>query len=150
MIDNFAELLKDLGSHINVGLHVDRHGVCRIVVDQKFFVQIEHDPLKGRVLLVSMITEIGPGKFRENVLKEALKANGVFPRTGILAYVEKNNNLSLHDYYSLVEFKIEKFAEYLTSFIEKVNFWKTQVESGTVPSVISTPSNLPPPPLFRK
>ncbi len=150
MIDNFAEILKDLGSLINVPLHVDRHGVCKIVVDQKFFVQIEHDPLRGRVLLVSMITEIPPGKFRENVLREALKANGSFPRTGTLAYVERNNNLSLHDYYNLVEFKIDKFAEYITSFIEKVYFWKTHIENGTIPSVISAPSPLPSSPFFRK
>ncbi len=148
-MDNFTDLLRELGAIVNVPLHPDKHGVCKVMIDRKFSIQIEYDPMKNRLLFLSFITEIPPGKFRENVLKEALKANGVFPRTGTLGLAERTNQLTLHDYYYLIEVKADKLADYLTSFIEKVNFWKTQIESGNVPSVVTTSSKNRPPPFLK-
>ncbi len=149
-MDNFADILKGLGEVINVPLHPDKHGLCKIVISHRFSVQIEYDPLRDRLLFISFIIEILPGKFRENVLREALKANGMVPRTGTLSYLEKNAMLVLSDYYYLKELKIDKLAEYFSSFVEKVDFWKTHLERGTVPNIVKSPSKELPSPFFKR
>lgn len=132
-MDRFEELLDQFGRLINVVLRPDRNQACRLTFNKTLQVQLEYDIAKEKILIASLIAEIPPGKFRENILREALKANNLYPRTGTLGYSERHNKLALFDFLSVHGLTAEKLSAYLTPFVEKANFWRTSIESGIVP-----------------
>jgi hypothetical protein len=129
-MDRFEELLKELGGIINAPLHPDKHRVCKLNVNNYLHIQLEHDAVKERLLIATFLCEIPAGKFRENVLKDALKANTIYPRIGTLCYSERNNQLSLFEYFSFYDLTAAKLSEYLNKFIDRAMLWKTAVEKG--------------------
>lgn len=133
-MDRFDELLNELGKVLGVALHIDKHNACRLNINNFIHIQLEQDIMKDRVLFACYLCDIPPGKFREIVLKEALKANYIYPRLGTFAYAERNNKLTLFDYLPIPGLNGEKMASFLFQFIEKASTWKQAVESGTTPS----------------
>jgi len=129
-MDRFEEFLKELGRQIDVPLHPDTRRICRINVNQALHVQLEYDEGKERVLFATFLCDIPPGKFREEVFKEALKANGVFPRAGTLGFSDRNNKMALFDSLSIHERVGEKTTAFLFSFIETARQWKEAIEGG--------------------
>jgi hypothetical protein len=128
--DRFEELLKELGDALGVPLHPDKRRVCKLHINQELHVQIECDLAKGEVLLGCFACEIPPGKYRENILKEALKANHHFPRTAVLAYSAKNNQLALFHTLSLHQLSGKTLADQLERFVEMAHAWKISIEQG--------------------
>lgn len=138
-MDRFEELLKELGKILGIPLHVDKNNACRLNINNILHIQLEQDPVKGRLLVACYICDIPPGKFREITLKEALKANYLYPRVGTLAYAERNNKLTLFEYLPFLELTGEKLSVFLFQFIEKANTWREAIESGRTPQL--TPVN---------
>jgi hypothetical protein len=135
-MDRFDQLLKELGDLINLPLHLDTHRVCKLNVSNLLHIHIEPDASRERILIATFITDIPAGKYRENILKEALKSNGLYPRIGTLGFCERNNQLSLFEYVSQISLTTQHFADILAEFIEKGVAWKRAIESGgTPPSV---------------
>lgn len=132
-LDRFEELLKELGRLIDQPLHPDKHLVCRLNVNNTIHLQIEHDARKDRLLIATFICEVPAGKFRENILKEALKSNAPYARTGTLAFSERNNQLALFAYLPFQYITAQKLADFLSVFIEKALGWKQGIESGNLP-----------------
>ena len=100
MINRFEEILQLLGQSLNLPLQVDANNACAIQIKQNLIVQLQPDPSQEKLLIGCQIIQVPPGKFRENVLKEALKANGLpDPRVGIFAYIARNNTLFLFQEY---------------------------------------------------
>lgn len=133
MSDRFALLIGDLGTLIAVPLHLDHKRCCRLNIDNQLHLSIEEEGQKDRVLVAAFVAEIPPGKFRENVLRETLKENTLYPRIGTFAYSERNNSLTLfsHAYYPGLHG--DNFADFLGAFIEKALSWKTGIETGQLP-----------------
>jgi hypothetical protein len=129
-MDRFEEILKELGRIIDVPLHPDKNRLCKLNVSNALHVQIESDENKERILIASFICDIPAGKFRENILKDALKANYLYPRIGTLAYSERNNRLTLFEYAPYSNLNGEKFADILAQFIERANSWRIAIERG--------------------
>jgi hypothetical protein len=130
MIDRFQEVLNQLSLLLDTPLYPDKKGACKLKVNENLYVQIEFQPEKQRLLLMSFICEIPPGKFRENVFKHALKTHYPMPDGGILSYSEKNNQLCLFDFLSLEYISGQKILEALYPFITKAQTWRSSVESG--------------------
>ncbi len=135
-MDRFEEILKDLGTALGIPLHPDRRGACRLNINDVMRVQIEFQPDKEQVLLACMICEIPPGKFRENILKDALRANWPYPTNGILSYSEKNNNLSLFEHIPTANISGQKLLDVLNAFIAKADSWRKGVESGQTSTLL--------------
>ena len=72
---SFHDLIAELGEYIGEDLKVDLNMACSLEINNLIKVQIELDSPGEKILLMSLITELPPGKFRENILKDALKAN---------------------------------------------------------------------------
>lgn len=136
-MDRFRELLLDLGDLIGIDLLPDRRGACKLFMDEKCYVQIEYQPQKERLLLACMIAEIPPGKFRETVLKDGLKANWPSPNCGTLCYSDKNNKLCLFEFVPLEYLNADKFFSILNRFTEKALSWQSGVEKGQTGSLVS-------------
>jgi hypothetical protein len=128
---NFPDLIHELGEFIGEELKTDQNNACCLEINQTLKVQIELDGPGERILLISLITELPPGKFRENILKDSLKANYLAEeKTGTLSYVERENCLVLFHY--LYTFSITKdiLYENLMKFIERATAWHKAIESG--------------------
>src|SRR3990167_7864279 len=130
-MDRLDTLLKELSILLDLSLHTDARGVSAFSVNDRLKVQIELDPGGEKVLVVCSICEIHPGKFRENVLREALKENNEPPPDkGIFAYLARTNSLILFEYLFLHEMTGLKMADFLAEFIEKGEAWYNAVLAG--------------------
>lgn len=145
-MDRFQELLWDLGELIELPLHIDKNNACKLLLDEKLEVQLEMDVDGERLLVASFISEIPPGKFRENVLKEGLKMNNMYHPFGSFAYLEKSNSLILHQYLQTDSLSREKLVEHLESFIEEAEEWRAALANGSAaPSKYQSQEHKPPP-----
>ncbi len=140
MIDRFEELLHELGPELGTTLHPDRKGACTLKINEIFHLQIECDAHQENLLVATFICDIPPGKYRENILKDALKANGPFPVSGTLAYSDRNNKLVLFSYFRLAGLTGKKLAEFLAAFVDKANQWRIGIETGHTSHLVSTAS----------
>jgi len=131
MTDPFEALIHQLGISLNVSLHVDRHHACTLQVHQKLRVQIQVDAALEKLWVAAFVAELLPGKFRENVLCEALKANHLEdPRTGIFGFISMNNYLTLHQGYPFSSIDAEKLTNYVAGFIDYATIWQETIEKG--------------------
>jgi len=145
-MDVFQELLWDLGELVDLPLHVDKNNACKLLLNEKLAVQLEMDRDGERLLVASFISEIPPGKFRENVLKDALKVNSSYHPFGSFAYLEKNNQLILHQYLNTSDLSAEKLAKHLEVFIEEAEEWRAALASGaSAPIKYHSHEHKPPP-----
>jgi hypothetical protein len=131
MIDRFQEILHALGEELNIPLEPDRNHACAIQVKPGLIVQLESDLSQEKLLILSPIIEVPPGKFRENVLREGLKSNALpDPRIGILSYIPKINKLVLFQYYPFDILTAERLAGLLGAFIETAGKWRDAITTG--------------------
>jgi len=130
-MDKFEELLNELGNILGVSLHPDQMHSCTILIDEKMKLQLEMQKNKENLLLGAHICVVEPGRFRENVLGEALKTNNLsYPQVGTLGYSAYNNQLALFDVLSVDEMTGQKLADYLSLFIAKALEWRDAIEAG--------------------
>lgn len=133
--DLFEVLLQELGKAMNIeDLTPDSNNTCLIRFKVGLDIQIEPWQ-KGEFLLIGCpVAVIPPGRFRENVFREALKANALpLPRYGAFAYVASSQKLVLYSMLSLRELTGEKIAAFLAPFMEKALTWKQTIDRGDVP-----------------
>lgn len=142
MIDRFVELLVELSTELGVELYPDKKGACQLVIEDTLHVQLEPDARGESLLMATFICDIPPGKYRENILRDALKSNNPFPQVGTLAYSDRNNKLSLFSYLPFIELTGSKLAEHLNKFIDKANQWRSGVENGNTSHLV-TPAAKP-------
>ncbi len=141
MMDRFEQILTELSVQLGISLHPDKHRACKLKINDNIHVQIECDLQKEAILVAAFIVEIPAGKFCEEILKEALKANDQVPRLATLAFSERNRNLALYTYIPFIEISGEKLASFLAEFIKIVEEWRAAILSGRpTPSSTSTPS----------
>ncbi len=128
---NFHDLIHELGEFVGEDLKVDPNQSCCIEVNQILKIQIELDPSGEKILLMTKIIELPPGKFRESVLKDALKANFLAEeKEGILSYLERQNTLVLcKDLYTHAITR-DILYSHLIQFIERASKWQSSIEAG--------------------
>jgi hypothetical protein len=141
MINRFDALLGELEAELGTPLYPDKIGACKLNVNEEFHVQLESDPHEENLLVATFICEIPPGKLRENILRDALKANFPFPQTGTLAYSDRNNQLTLFAYLPFAALTGRKLGEFLNLFLEKAKGWRTAVNTGQTSSLIPSAPN---------
>lgn len=129
-MDRFSQLLYDLGLEIGEKLYPDRNRICKINYRHLLHVQLEFNDSKEQLLIALFLCDVPPGKYRETLLKEALKANDEFPRIGILSYSDRNNQLALHDNLDAQHLTGPKLFQFLEAFLKKGLAWKEAVEKG--------------------
>lgn len=135
--DLFGTLLQELGVQLQIpNLQADRNNSCLIRLKDGLQIQLELDRLSQFLILGSDLGEISYGKYRENIFREALKANGMpYPLNGILAYSQRTNHLILFEKISVRELTGEKLMFNLVPFTEKARLWKDALSRNEVPSL---------------
>lgn len=133
----FESLLEELGHTLDIpDLRPDSNHSCLINYPDDFKVQIEMDPMGHSVMLGCDLGPIPTGRYRENLFREALKANGMpAPHHGILAFSNKTEHLVLFEYLNTQDLTGDRIADALAPFIEKAKLWKDSLAKGEIPVV---------------
>ena len=133
--DRFGALLEELGTAMKIKLAPDTHGACRIRFRDKLEVTLSPDNVGEFLNIVIEIGNPGEGKYRENVFREALKANGLpEPRNGILCFGTKKNILLLCDSISFEDIHGQRLADIIQTLAQKARQWKESLSRGEIPS----------------
>lgn len=131
MINQFEELLHALGKVFHLSLHIDRSNACSIQIHENLIIQLQLDVSQENLWIFSKLFEVPPGKFRENILTEALKANALpDPRTGVFGYLAATNQLALFQKYPLSILTGERLSGFIGAFLEMADSWRTAIANG--------------------
>lgn len=141
-MDIFDELLKGLSPHLGLSLYRDTHNSCCLLIGEKLNVRIAPDN-QGRLVVYAFLEELGPGKFREEVLKEGLKANKLLLAGGVLGYSGKNGFLTLQQLWP-IEISSAKLFEAFLQFVEYALQWQTSLLQGKTSPLTLTPKTAEP------
>ena len=151
MTSDFEELLTELGQFFHLDLHLDIHYACTIQVHPSLTVQLQLDSTEEHLFLFSPLIETPPGKFRENILREALKTNDQpEPNRGVLCYIASTNHLALYHSFPMHILDGERLAGILGAFLEMAESWQEAIKNGqSTPQPIEQ-SGTPPNPFGLK
>lgn len=135
----FETLLQELGRTEVIpiqDLHPDRNNSCLIRLKGGLEIQIELDGRQERLIIGCDLGAVSTGRYREEVFREALKANGLpYPRWGDFAYSQKSDHLILFQKMHTRDLTGEKVADFLTHFLEKAFQWRDALQRNEVPVV---------------
>jgi len=114
-------------------LQMDQSHACSLRIHENFTIQLQLDPTQEHCWIFSKIVEVPPGKFRENVFQETLKANGqADPRPAIFCYLSQTNQLALYQKYPLSTLNGENLAGFIGAFLQVGELWQKAIVSGQV------------------
>lgn len=136
--DLFGAILQEIGRSFNVNLQPDVNNSCLLKLLNGLTIQMEIDK-QGRYFIIgSDLGAVPTGRYRENLFKEALRANGMpAPRHGNFAYSKQKDHLLLIEMVPLKNINGEKIKAILQPFGEKAINWKSAIEKGEIPLVTS-------------
>ncbi len=130
MESRFEEIIHNLSKKIEVDLSIEKDNIISIMVDEKLFIQLEADLDEDKLLIFSSIANLSAGKFRENVLINALKENNKFDFEYTFAYLEEDNALALFTYLNFEDINPEMLNQTLAGFVDISLLWKDAVDTG--------------------
>ncbi len=136
-MNKFEELIKELGAILHIPLEAENGIACKLNIEQILHVQLEYEESKQEILIASFLASIPAGKFREETLLAALKANHDIDSLGSFAYSDKNTMLALQLYLP-ISITAEELNQKLKEFIEKGKKWKEAVDQGRI-ELVSKP-----------
>jgi hypothetical protein len=139
MKSRFEEILIELGTALEIELHPDHNGACKLSVSNAPSIQIEYNEVQQALLIASFLAEVPPGKFRENTFKTALKSNQEQPQTARLGFCTQTNQLALFQFIPIQSLTVTMLQTALAQFIDKAIAWKKGIETGDLLSLF-TPS----------
>lgn len=135
MKEEFASILDEVGKVLNLKLAPDKNNACQIKYATGLSMIIQVDAASERMLFVSDLGTPPPGRYREDLFREALKANGLPPpRQGIFSYSKKKDSLCLFDSLPLGDLTGQKVVDFITPFIAKAELWRKAIPNGEIPS----------------
>jgi len=147
-MDLFDDLLKELSTIIGLSLHRDNFDACCLQIGERLRVHIAPDK-KRHIVVYVFLEDLGPGKFREEVLKEGLKANSLLLPGGVLGYSGKNGYLSLHQFFE-EDTTSAKLYEGILSLVDYAIQWQAALSQGKTTPLSLTPKSSSPSPLGLK
>jgi hypothetical protein len=147
MVD-FDELIEGLAEALNAPIHPDINSVVTMLVEGKVKVQLEPDKKGDFFLIGAYIGELPPGKFREHILKDALKINfNAGKNLGILSYMGKHNSLMLHRKIHLESLTVDELIKHIKHITVRAKKWQDAMDIGhtspddEIPKITDTPGN---------
>ena len=133
----FEEFIHTLSIGLNLPLTAEKGILCKLQIDEKLSLYLQYDEANDLLLIGCLVGEIPPGKFRENVLKEALKQNAYYPRIANLCYTEKGNKLAFYTHKSFERIDAQTASHLIESYIAYGMSWHTAIQTGNLSMVIS-------------
>lgn len=127
----YEDVLAELGDELDIDVEADLHGICTLMINEKVKVQLEVDVTGESILMAALVTELPPGKFRERILKDALKANyRAEENHGVLSYTGPDNALVLALTIPMHGLNGKELYEHLSIFVERATGWQNAIDEG--------------------
>ncbi len=127
----FVDLLEQLAEEFGTDLRPDLHGICLLLINEKLKVQLEVDVTGENLLMACLVSELPPGRFRENILKNALKANHLIEENfGTLSYTGPDNALVLSTNLLMHGLTGRELYEFLSIFVGRATAWQKAIDEG--------------------
>lgn len=138
--DNFGMLLEELSQALKIEkLTPDSHNTCLVRFKNGISIQLEPDKDGTSLLIGTQFITVPPGRYRENVYYEALRANGLPPpRLGILAYSKQADALVMFERLPLKDLTGQKLSDFLQGFLTKALVWQESLTRGEIPTIENT------------
>ncbi len=128
---SYEDVLAELGDELDIDVEPDLHGICTIMINEKVKVQLEVDVTGESIMMAALIVELPPGKFRERILKDALKANYLVEENhGVLSYTGPDNALVLALTIPMHGLTGKELYEHLSIFVERAQGWQKAIDDG--------------------
>jgi len=132
--DLFEGLLQELSTAINIPLKPDAHNSCCIEFPDELILTLEPSVLGDLLQVVIEIGHVDEGKYRENLFREALRANGLpTQHTGTFCYGAKTDMLLLYDHIPMEDINGLQLAERIEQLSQKARIWKDAIVHGDLP-----------------
>lgn len=129
----FEEILKDFEPFFNCSLKPDANDSCLIKMTSGVNIQIELNSY-GSLIIGCRIAALQMGRFREQVIQEALKANSCSsPFSGSFGYSSKSQNLILFIIVDPKELEVNKILDLMQLFTTKAQLWVEALAKGELP-----------------
>jgi len=133
--DRFGTLLEELGSLLQIKLAPDENNACKIRYPDKLELTMALDPSTELLFIIIEIGVPPEGKYRENLFREALRANGSpGPSQGVFCYAKKTDMLLLFEQLTIADLHAPVLAELLQLLCEKAREWKQSISLGEIPT----------------
>lgn len=140
VMDLFESLLQEFSKAVNIpNLKPDGNNSCLIALPKGPKIQLDIDSSNEFFLIGSELGFLPAGRYRENIFKEALRANSLpQPRYGDFAFSQKKETLVLTAKLHLRDLTGEKIAATFTPFAEKAQHWFEAIQKGEIPALSGT------------
>lgn len=143
-MDIFTDLLQALGKIFSVHLKPDRNNACLIQINKNIQLQIETDLSEENLILGAKLCTVLPGKFREDVLRNALQHNALPDAPGYLGFIQETNTLVLFTFIYFRGQNPERIAQLIEEFLQVAVSWKEAIAANTPGPVIKPTTNSSP------
>ena len=136
--DVMEQLIEKLGEILGVEeLHIDANNTCLMKLRSGVKIQVEVDPENRFVIIGTNLGNIGAGKYREDMLRQALIANGLgYPRNGILSYSRQASCIVMFERIPVKEATATEIADLIPAFDAKATVWQEALQGETIPDIV--------------
>lgn len=137
VVDLYESILQDLSRILSIPpLHPDGNNSCLIILMNGLQIQLEMDKQNDFLYFGSDLGTLPEGRYRENLFREALKANALpLPRYGAFAFSSKTGHLIFFERFRARELNSSRISDFIGHFSEKAFQWKEAITRGEVPVV---------------
>lgn len=142
MVSNiYEDLLKEIGHELEIELAPDQNDSCQIRLAEGVQLQMEIYKRTNQFVLCFRLGNPPPGKYRETLLKEALRANGLpAPRHGTFGFSASTEALYLFELLNLDRLDGKKIVEHMMAMKDTAIAWTEAISNGNIPQVASSTS----------
>lgn len=127
----YNDLIFDLSNRLNRKLKPDKNNCVTLLIEQKVTVQIETDRNEEFLIIGAFIAELPPGKFREHILRDALKANSLYKNTSqVLSYMKNENHLIIHKKMLLEAISSDNLFKEIKNISSRAKKWLESLDNG--------------------
>lgn len=133
-------LLKELGEKIDLPkLESTRNNNIALILKGKNEVVLQQHKTEPYLIISFEIVEIPAGRYRENILREALKFNGLNKaHEGIFGFSKKTQKLFLFDMLPMDDISGDQVNTIMQALSEKVTVWKEALSRSDIPTIGAT------------
>lgn len=131
----FDMILQELGAALEIpNLQLDDKNTCLVKFKNGLSIFFEPSQNSEEFLILTELATLSPGAYRQDVLRETLKANGYpYPRYGTFAFCDNSQKLVLFELMPLKDLRGEAIASFLTPFMERALAWKAILDRNEIP-----------------
>lgn len=131
----FESLLRELGEKIQLPLESSSNNNLSLKLKDNEVV-LQKDSKQPFLIISFEIAEIPIGRYRENLLREALKFNALNQlHAGVFAFSKKEQKLILFEMLPFSDISADQVFSIMQLLSEKVTVWKEALNRGNIPMI---------------